>query len=151
MSGRASAFTFVALTLAVIACDDRGHSRIAGINRPAIDVASSAGDFNLVAVDDLPLPRSDTNGGTIYTLTAGSFSLHTDSTWLFSTIESLSGTNGVFIGTSPANYSGTWKVVDSSIVIQSYGTMKVKGDSLFWRGGPKHSFQDTLKFTLVRK
>jgi hypothetical protein len=149
MTGRGRAIAFAAAMLLVVACDERLNPRVVGINRPPIDVPS--GDFNLVAVDDLPLPRTDTSGGTIYKLTSGSFSLHGDSTWLFSTMESLSGTNGVFIGNSPANYQGKWTVTDSTIAIQSYGSMKVKGDTLFWRGGPKHSFQDTLKFTLVRK
>ena len=83
---------------------------------------------------------------------SGSFSLHSDSTWLFATVESVSGTNGVFLGSSPANYTGTWTVSDSSInLAPSNGRMKIKGDTLFWRGGPKHTFEDTLKFTLVRK
>jgi hypothetical protein len=149
MTRRASVLAFAAMLLAVVACDDRLNTRIAGIGRPDIIVPS--GDFNLVAVDDLPLPRSDTNGGTVYKLMSGSFSMHADSTWLFSTVEQLSGTNGVVLGNSPANYQGTWKVQDSTIIMPSYGTMKIKGDSLFWRGGPKHGFQDTLKFTLVRK
>jgi hypothetical protein len=150
MTGRGRALAFVALTLAVIGCDDRGNTRIAGINRPPVDVSS--GDFNLVAVNDTLLPHKTTNSGTNYTLVSGSFSLHADSTWLFSTVESVSGTNGVFIGTSPANYSGSWRVADSTVtLLPTYGTAKIKGDTIFWRNGPRHSWEDTIRFTLVRK
>jgi hypothetical protein len=140
---------FVAVLASVTACDDRLDPISGGIRRPPSVV--EAGDFQVVAVNDTLLPHTATNSGVNYTLVSGTFQLHADSTWLFSTVESLTGTNGQVIGNSPANYTGTWGVLESTIVLQSHGTATVKGDTIFWRGGPKHTFEDSIKYTMVRK
>ena len=140
---------FVIALAAVSACDDRLDPIIGGIRRPPALI--DTGTFQLVAVNDTLLPHHATNSGVVYSLISGTFQLHGDSTWLFSTVETLTGTNGQFIGNSPANYTGTWGVVDSTIVLSANGTAKVKSDTIVWRGGPKHTFEDSIKFSLVRK
>ena len=98
------------------------------------------------------LPHLTTFGGTNYSLVSGTFALNADSTWLYSSVEVLSGTNGQTIGSSPANYTGKWTVTDSTInILTKYGFIRFKGDTLFWKGGPRHSWEDSLTFTLVRK
>ena len=140
----------MAMVASLSACDDRFGPRVGRTPVPAI--TAPTGTFDLREVDDEPMPHNTTNSGVVYSLVVGTFSLRADSTWLFSTTEVLTGTNGQAIGSSPANYQGTWTVTDTTIVLAtSSGTMKVKGDTLFWRGGPKHTWEDTLTFTLVRK
>jgi hypothetical protein len=135
----------------VAACDSRLDPLSGRTPRPPITAPS--GTFDLREVDDEPLPHETTNGGTTYSLVAATFSLNTDSTWLFSTTEVLTSNNtGQVIGTSPANYQGTWRVSDTTInLLPNYGRVTVKGDSLFWRGGPKHSWEPELKFTLLKR
>jgi hypothetical protein len=134
------------------ACDERLNPTRAGIRLPAVDVTSKAGAFNLVAVDGQALPHTTTAGGTNYSLVTGTFALNADSTWLYSSTEVLTGTNGEPIGNSPANYNGRWTVTDSTInILTGYGFVSMKGDTLFWRGGPRHNWEDSLTFTLVRK
>ena len=140
---------FAIALVAAAACEDRLDPLTGGIRRAPALIA--AGTFQVVAVNDTLLPHTATNSGVNYSLVSGTFQLHPDSTWLFSTVESLTGTNGQVIGTSPANYTGTWGVVDSTIVLKAQGTGRVKGDTIFWRGAPKHSFEDTLTLTMVRK
>ena len=142
----------IALAL-VVACESRLAPGVGTIGSPPIDVkATDFGDMGLVAVNDTALPRSTTSGGVVYTLISGTFSLHADSTWLASTLESLSSTDGEFIGTSPANYTGTWRVTDTTItLLPTYGTAVIRGDTIFWRNGPRHTWEDSIKFTLVRK
>ena len=133
-----------------VACDNRLDPRYGGIGRQPI--TAPTGDYELRAVDGQPLPHVATNSGTNYALTSGSFSLRADSTWLFTTMEAVSSTGGAFIGNSPANYQGSWTVTDTTINLRTgYGTARVKGDTIFWRGGPRHTWEDTLEFTLVRK
>jgi hypothetical protein len=137
----------------VAAC---GESRLApGIGTigqpPVVIKAADYGNMGMVAVNDTELPRATTNAGVVYSMISGTFSLHYDSTWLASTLESLSGTNGQFIGTSPANYTGTWTVKDTMLVLPGYGTARVKGDTIFWFKGPHHGWEDSIKYTFVKK
>ena len=145
--------SLVAITAAVAAltaCESR-LDPLTG-RTPVPPITAPVGNYDLTAVDDEPMPHNTTNSGVVYSLVSGTFSLRSDSTWLFSTMEVLTGTNGAPIGNSPANYQGTWRVTDTTIVLAtSRGTIRVKGDTLFWRGGPKHTWEDTLKFTLVRR
>jgi hypothetical protein len=134
------------------ACDERLNPTRAGIRLPPVDVSSIAGAFDLVGVDGQALPHTTTAGGTNYSLVSGTFALNADSTWLYSSTEVLTGTNGQLIGNSPANYQGKWTVTDSTVnILAGYGFIRMKGDTLFWRGGPRHSWEDSLTFTLVRK
>jgi hypothetical protein len=144
---------FVASLGIVAACEGRLEPGVGTIGSPPITVkAADFGNLGLVEVNDTTLPRSTSNSGVVYTLVSGSFSLHADSTWLASTLESLSAPNGTFIGTSPANYSGTWRVSDTTLILlPNFGTAVIKGDTIFWRNGPRHSWEDSIKFTLVRK
>lgn len=143
---------FIVALAAIIACEGRVDSLTGYIGKPPLSI--QAAEYNLVAVNDTLLPRSTTNSGTVYTIVSGSFSIHADSTWFFSTLESLSGTNGQFISTSPANYTGKWTVTDTTINLlptATYGKAIMKGDTVFWRNGPRHAWEDSIKFTLVRK
>jgi hypothetical protein len=137
----------------VAACDDRLDPLNGGFRRPPIEVKTQAGDFALVEVNDSVLPHETENSKTIYSLVSATFKLSADSNWEYSTLEVVRGTNGVVLGNSPANYAGTWRVVDSTITLlpSQYGTLKLKGDTVFWRGAPKHGWEDTLTLTLVRK
>lgn len=136
----------------VAACDERFNPTRAGIRLPPVDVSSRVGTFDLVAVDGKALPHTTTSSATNYSLVSGSFALNADSTWLYSSTEVQSGTNGETIGTTSANYTGKWTVTDSTInLLTGYGFMRIKGDTLFWRGGPRHTWEDSLTFTLVRK
>jgi hypothetical protein len=146
---RLSAF-LVALA-AVTACEARIDAPTGYVGQPPLSI--QAADYNLVAVNDTQLPRSTTNSGTVYTMVSGSFSLHADSTWFFSTLETLSAaSNGQFISTSPASYQGKWTVTDTTIHFETArGTGRLKGDTLIWRNGPRHTWEDSIKFTLVRK
>jgi hypothetical protein len=140
----------VAGAVAIAACETR-QDPLSG-RTPVPPITAPTGNYDLVAVDDVPMPHNTTNSGVVYSLVSGTFSLRSDSTWLFSTMEVLTGTNGQPIGNSPANYQGTWRVTDTTIVVAtSRGTIRIKGDTLFWRGGPKHTWEDTLKFALVRQ
>ena len=154
MMKRASRLLAICGAVAVVsACENRLDPLIGTIGRPPITIsAADYGNVSLVAVNDTLLPRSTTNSGTVYTLVSATLRLHADSTWIFSTLESLSGTNGQFIGTSPANYTGTWRVTDTTIaMLPNYGKATIKGDTVFWRNGPRHTWEDTIRFTLVRK
>jgi hypothetical protein len=144
---------FVASVAVVAAC---GESRLApGIGTigqpPVVIKAADFGSMMMVQVNDTLLPRGTTNSGVVYSMISGTFSLHTDSTWLASTLESLSSTNGQFIGTSPANYNGTWSVKDTMLVLSGYGTARIKGDTIFWFKGPHHGWEDSIKYTFVKK
>jgi hypothetical protein len=151
---RASGLSGFLVCLAIVAaCEGRLEPGIGTIGSPPITItAADFGNLGLVEVNDTTLPRSTSNSGVVYTLVSGSFSLHADSTWLASTLESLSAPNGTFIGTSPANYTGTWRVHDTTLtLLPNYGTAVIKGDTIFWRNGPRHTWEDSIKFTLVRK
>jgi len=144
----------VTVVAALSACDARQFPTYGGIGRPPIDVVSLAGTFDLKQVDGVNLPHLTSFGGTNYSLVSGTLQFHADSTWLFTTSEVVTGANGQTIGTSPANYTGTWTVTttDSTINMRpSYGFMKSKGDTMFWKGGPRHSWEDSLTFTLVKR
>ena len=131
-------------------CDNRLEPRFG--RTPVPPITAPTGNYDLREVDDEPLPHNTTNSGVVYSLVTGTFSLRTDSTWLFSATEVLTGTNGQAIGSSPANYQGRWSVTDTTIELAtSSGFIRVKGDTLFWRGGPKHTWEDSLTFTLVKK
>ena len=141
----------VALAL-VAACESRLAPGIGTIGQPPVVIkAAEYGNIGMIAVNDSLLPRSTTNAGVVYTMISGTFSLHADSTWLASTLESLSGSNGQFIGTAPANYNGTWSVKDTVVVLSGYGTAMVKGDTIFWFKGPRHGWEDSIKYTLLKK
>ena len=150
---RASGVTVFVVALAfVTACESRLAPGIGTIGQPPLVIkATDYGNMGMVAVNDTILPRSTTNAGVVYSMLSGTFSLHADSTWLASTLESLSGSNGQFIGTSPANYTGTWTVKDTVMVLTGYGTAIVKGDTIFWFKGPRHGWEDSIKYTLVKK
>lgn len=151
-SPRAHLLGIAVAIAALSACDARQFPTLGGIAKPPVDVSPLAGFYDLKQVDGANLPHRTTQGGTVYDLVAGSFELHADSTWLFSTTEVLSGTNGQTIGTSPANYTGKWTVTDSTInVLTGRGFIKWKRDTLFWKGGPRHSWEDSLTYTLVRR
>src|SRR3954470_16768180 len=141
---------FLIALAAVAACEGRINAPTGYVGQPPLSI--QAADYSLVAVNDTQLPRSTTNSGTVYTMVSGSFSLHADSTWFFTTLESLSGTNGQFISTTPSSYQGTWNVTDTTVHFQAArGTGRIRGDTLFWRNGPRHTWEDSIKFTLVRK
>ena len=144
--------TAVMAAVAVLAgCDDRFGPRRTGIT-PVPPVTAPTGNYDLREVDGEALPHNTTNSGVVYSLVTGTFSLRTDSTWLYSSMEVLTGTNGQTIGSSPANYQGKWSVTDTTIVLATAsGTIRIKGDTLFWKGGPKHTWEDSLTFTLVKK
>jgi hypothetical protein len=144
---------FLAAVAVVAACGDtRLAPGIGTIGQPPVVVkAADYGNMSMVAVNDSALPRGTTNAGVVYSMISGTFSLHADSTWLASTLESLSRTNGQFIGTSPANYIGTWSVDDTMLVLPGYGTMLLKGDTIFWFNGPRHGWEDSIKYTFVKK
>jgi hypothetical protein len=139
------------LTVSVAACDQRLNPVQVGVRPPP--VTAPTGAFDLVAVNDTPMPHITSQGNVNYVVVSGTFNLNNDSTWLLSTVDQQSDKNtGVVYGTSPANYIGTWSVKDSTINMSpDRGSMKMKGDSLFWAGAPKRSWEDTLRFTLVRK
>lgn len=143
----------IAAVAAVAAC---GESRLAPgigtINQPPVIIdAASLGNTEMVAVNDTLLPRATTNGGVVYSMISGTFSLNPDSTWAGSTLESLSGTNGQFIETRPINRNGTWKVQDSTVVLSGFGTVRVRGDTIFWFNGPRHPWEDSVKYTFVKQ
>ncbi|MEO5569265.1 MAG: hypothetical protein ABIR92_12280 [Gemmatimonadaceae bacterium] len=69
----------------------------------------------------------------------------------YSSTSVLGGTNGRVIGTSPANYNGKWTVTDSTInILTARGFIRIKADTLIWKGGPRQSWEDSLTFTLIR-
>jgi hypothetical protein len=151
MMNRTLSLIAVTAGVAILAaCDTRQDPLIGRTPVPALEAPT--GNYDLRAVDGEPLPHDAVNSGVVYSLVAGTFLLSADSNWHFSTVEVLAGTNGQPIGSSPANYEGRWSATDTTIVLKtSSGTIKVKGDTLFWRGGPKHTWEDTLTFTLVKK
>ena len=142
-----------ASTLAVAACEARIDGITGTIGRKP-PITAPTGSYDVVAVNDTALPHATSQPGTsvTWTLVTGTFGLQADSSWLFSALETKTGTNGVFLGNVPANYTGTWRVSDTTItLLPANGTMVTRGDTLFWRGGPKHDWEDSIKFTLVRK
>src|SRR5262245_9029517 len=143
----------VALTTSIAACEARVDG-LTGTTRNTHPITAPTGSYNLVAVNDTALPHATDQPGTSvkWTLVIGTFALSADSSWNFSMTESKSGTNGVSLGDVPTNLQGTWQVSDTTITLKpASGTMVTKGDTLFWRGGPKHAWEDSIKFTLVRK
>ena len=145
----APAAALVALALAT-ACEERLSPRLGGIGDPPITVPT--GQFNLVEVNDDPLPHETSNGESILSMITGTLALNPDSTWQFARVEQVKDTSGTVLGTGPASFTGgKWTVTGSTInMLPSSGTMTVKGDTLFWIGAPKHPWESTLKFTLVR-
>ena len=139
-------------TVALGACDSR-INRVTGISGNPQTVTVPTGDFDLRAVDDAAMPHVTSQNGVTYSLVSGTFRLHADSTFIYSSVEVLTNTaNGNPISTSPANYQGKWTVKSDTLKLTSpYGWMRMKGDTLFWRGGPRHTWEDTLEFTLVKK
>jgi len=149
---RASRVTaFLLACVAVAACETRLDPLTGRTPPPPITV--TFGKYTLVAVNDSALPHPTTNSGVVYTLVSATLTLGSSGSWEASTLESLSGTNGQFIGTSPANYNGTWAYADTTIALSpdKYGTVTVKGDTVFWRNGPRHTWEDSIKFTMVIK
>jgi hypothetical protein len=151
---RASRITAFLASLALVAaaCESRLAPGIGTINQPPVVInAAEYGNMGMIAVNDTLLPRSTTNAGVVYTMISGTFSLHADSTWAASTLESLSSTDGTFIGTHPNNYNGTWSVKDSTVVLSGRGTALVKGDTIFWFNGPRRIWEDSIKYTILKK
>jgi hypothetical protein len=150
--------TLAAATVVLAACDSRINP-ITGVSGrpPAPAITVPTGDFDLRAVDDAALPHATKDGvpnGLTYSLVSATFQLHADSTWIYSSVEAITVTNtgNPFGNPSVANYQGKWSVKSDTIKLSSpYGWIRMKGDTLFWRGGPRHTWEDTLKFTLVKK
>ena len=141
----------VALAL-VAACEERLSPRFGGIGQPPITVPT--GQYVVVEVNDQPLPYAETEDDTTSSLASGTLRLDADSSWQFSTVEVLSlDSTGTVIRTSPAQFTGgTWAVTSTTVNMRpNRGTITVKGDSLFWIGGPEHDWDDIVKYTLVRK
>ena len=140
----------LAATIGVAACEERLNPTI--VRTPVPPITAPTGEYTLRAVDGVPLPHDTKQSGTTYSLVSGTFALGTDSSWIYSSVEVVSAANGDVIGTSPANYQGTWRIPDTTITLTpARGWVRVKGDTLFWRGGPRHTWEDSLTFTLVRK
>jgi hypothetical protein len=144
--------TLAAATVVLAACDSR-INRVTGISGRPPEILVPTGDYDLRVVDDAAMPHITSQSGVTYSLVSGTFRLHADSTWIYSSVEVLTNTsNGNPISTSPANYQGTWTVKSDTVKLSTpYGWIRMKGDTLFWRGGPRHTWEDTLKFTLVKK
>jgi hypothetical protein len=138
------------LALGIVACDQRALPTRASIRVPPI--TAPTGDYLLRSVDSKPLPHVTSAGGTVYRLMAGSLEIHSDSTWLFHTNTHVTASDGTFLQTSPANYTGRWTANDTVIVLTNpeSGTIRVKGDTLFWTGGPRHSWESPLVFALTK-
>ena len=86
----------------------------------------------------------------VYDAKTGTFSLKTDSTWLASTLERVSS-NGT-IDTTATTYSGTWRATGTLLTLQpAFGTARIKGDTIFWYKGPRHAWEDSIKYTFVKK
>jgi hypothetical protein len=144
------AAALVALAV-VTACEERLSPRRGGIADPPI--TAPTGQFNLVEVNDDPLPHETNKGDTTLSMIVGTLTMDPDSTWQFARVEQLKDTNGTVISTEPGSFTGgRWTVTGSTInMLPSSGTMTVKGDTLFWIGAPKHPWETTLKFTLLIK
>ena len=148
--------TLGAATVALAACDNRINPLTGVSGRPPA-VTVLAGNFDLRAVDQVELPHATPDGvpnGLTHSLVSGTFQLHDDSSWIYSSVEATTVTNtgNPFGAPSLANYQGTWSVKSDTIKLSStYGWIRMKGDTLFWRGGPRHTWEDTLTFTLVKK
>jgi hypothetical protein len=140
---------FLLACIAVAACETR-LDPLTG-RTPAPPITVTFGKYSLVAVNDTELPHPTTNSGVVYTLVNATLTLGSGGSWEASTLESLSGTNGQFIGTSPANYTGTWTYDDTTIALSpdKYGTVTIKGDTVFWRNGPHHTWEDSIRFAMV--
>lgn len=153
MISRLRITAFATSLLLVVACEERFNPTIARTPLPPIE-APPPGLFELREVDARPLPHTTTMTGTNYTLLSGNFTFFADSTWSFVTNSVLTAANGAFIGNSPAAYGGTWQIKDTVINLTAsvpFGWLRVRDDTLFWRGGPKKQWEDTLTFTMVRK
>lgn len=139
------------LTVSVAACEQRANP-VTAVTRPP-PVTAPTGQYSLVAVNDTPMPHVTSQGTVNYIVLSGNFTLGDDSTWALSTVDQQADKNtGVVYGTSPASYIGTWTVKDSTILLApNKGSMKMKSDTIFWTGAPKHNWEDTLRFTLVKK
>ena len=140
----------VMAVVALTACDERFNPTQG--RTPVPPISAPTGSYDLRAVNGEPLPHTATQSGTNYNIVSGTFDLIADSSWGYSSFETVTSTNGTFIGNSPSNINGTWRVSDTTITLNpSRGLLRVKGDTLFWIGAPKHSWEDSLTFTLVRK
>jgi len=137
---------FLACIALAAACDGRIDGLTGTTGNPPIN---EFGNMGMVAVNDTVLPRSTTNSGVVYSMLSGTFSLKSDSTWLASTVERVSS-NGV-IDTTASNYSGTWRATGSLLTLPGFGTARIKGDTIFWFKGPRHSWEDSIKYTFVKK
>jgi hypothetical protein len=135
---------------AVTACDERSNPTLAHTHVPAL--TAPTGRYVLEAVNDTVLPHSTSFAGTTYLLVSGTFDLVSDSTWFYHSVNS-QASNGVIFATSPANLTGRWTATDTTLelVQPAAGTLRVKGDTLFWSNAPKNSWEPALTFTLVRQ
>jgi hypothetical protein len=135
---------------ALVACDERTNPTLAHTPVPAL--VAPTGHYVLTAVNDTLLPHTTTFAGTTYLVTSGTFDLSTDSTWFYHSVNS-QASNGVIYGTSPASQGGRWTATDSTIelVQPTAGTLRVKGDTLFWSNAPKFQWESPLTFTMVKQ
>lgn len=142
----------VVILASVAGCDDRFGPTRGVIRLPGLEVPSSAyGLYTLRLVDGAPLPHVTTHSSTDYSLTAGSFTLKSDSSWQYANVTTQPGPNGTTY-VSPASYSGRWVASDTAIELTTpaSGYIRMKGDTLIWIGGPRYSWEPPLSFTLVR-
>lgn len=136
--------------VAVSACEERLNPTMG--RTPVPPVTAPTGEYTLREVNGEPLPHTARQSATNYNLVSGSFNLIADSSWGFSAFETVTAANGDLIGSGPSNINGTWRVTDTTIaLLPSRGLMRIKGDTLFWVGAPKHSWEDSLTFTLLRR
>src|SRR4051812_49321855 len=87
---RRTPYSLVGLVIAVAtisACDGRDFPTFGSIGQPAVNILADTGIYDLKQVDSVNLPHVTTQAGTVYSLVSGTFQLHGDSTWLFSTLE----------------------------------------------------------------
>lgn len=144
------ALLLVASVVGISACETRLDFTSASIRRPAI--TAPIGTYQLRSVDDAPLPHSTTGFGTVYTLVTGSFDLGKDSTWAYHSVTAVTAPDGTPLGTSPANYGGRWTATDTTIELlaPASGSIKIRGDTLYWIGGPKFDWEQPLKFGMTK-
>jgi hypothetical protein len=145
------ALTGLALVLTAVGCDQRLLPTAGGIKAPIIDVPTG-GAFQLRAVNNGVLPHVTVGGGSEYRLVSGSFQLNADSTWHFHSNTLVFSESGQPLGASPANYTGRWVTTDSTIelVTPASGSVVIKGDTLYWTGGPKYPWELPLRFALTK-
>ena len=138
---------FLASVAGGAACDGRIDGLTGTTGSPPINEFANMG---MLAVNDTLLPRSTANAGVVYSMISGTFSLKTDSTWLASTLERVSS-NGT-VDTTATTYSGTWRATGTLLTLQpGFGTARIKGDTIFWYKGPRHGWEDSIKYTFVKK